>query len=399
MVNDANNLHEAISIIKAYKEKYKYGDSLNGLFDMACRDGNFLLAQACITVVKTQDLGQLLNSNSLGFSHAIKNGHLEIAKLIWSQQLNDEQRNGLIHSKDDLAFRFAAEEGQIESVKWLLSIEKDDKKRSGMIHVLNNSPLRYAAGNGHLHIVKLLLNKVSCDKEREKMIYSLRGQALWWGAEGSHILIMRQLLKHAPNFFKDIPISKALLDPLVRSPNPIKVMELIFEHISSDTELEELCKFLIDHTPHPYKIFFQHPNMYFRKIYKLKKELDDPEYFDRIIKFTKTVLPFFKTSRNPIKQLSANSSLAPELIFLILRHITHEYILTDKHIATICNSFTIEKSYYCTNTFTDKLKDMWESLTYSCTPCYQILAKAQKKVKFVERILAETKKDTFHHIS
>jgi hypothetical protein len=399
MVNDANNLHEAISIIKSYKKTYNYGDSLNGLFDMACCDGNLLLAQACITVAKTQDLGQILNNNSLGFPHALRNGHLEIAKLIWSQPLSDEQKDSLIHSQDDLAFRFSAEEGQIELVKWLLSIEKDKEKRSKMIHALDDQALRFAAAHGHLHIVKLLLNEVSCDKDREKMIYSLHGQALWWGAEGSHILIMRQLLKHAPNFFKDIPISKALLDPLVRSPNPIKVMELIFEHISSDTKLKELCESLLDHTPYPYKIFFQHPNKYFRKIYNLKKELDDPEYCERIVRFTKGISRFCRTSKNPIKQLIESSNLPPELIFLILRHITNEHILPDKHIIAICNLLTTKGSHQYTSSFLEKLKDIWESLSISCTPCYQILARSEKKVKFVERVLAETKKDTFHHIS
>jgi hypothetical protein len=77
---------------------------------------------------------------------ASKNGHVEVVKLLLSDECVDPSDDG------NYAIQQASENGHVEVVKLLLSDERVDPSAH------NNYAVRWASKNGHVEVVKLLLS-------------------------------------------------------------------------------------------------------------------------------------------------------------------------------------------------------------------------------------------------
>lgn len=84
-----------------------------------------------------------------GFRRACKNGHLAVAKLLYST--NAIPPAG-VKARGHYAIRKAAKYGHFEIVQWLLEVNADPAAR-------DSYALRWAATNGHLSIVRLLCSR------------------------------------------------------------------------------------------------------------------------------------------------------------------------------------------------------------------------------------------------
>ena len=108
-------------------------------FKEACRRGDLKLAKEIYDrncVVINYDI-------EYAFQWECRNGHLEVAKWIWSL-------DGVDHTKDEWAFRWACMNGHLETAKWIWSLGGVD------YHALDEYAFRYACYYGHLDVAKWL---------------------------------------------------------------------------------------------------------------------------------------------------------------------------------------------------------------------------------------------------
>lgn len=112
-------------------------------FSLACENGHLEIVKLLLKFTSKEN-------RSWGLSSAAVNGHLEVVKLLLP--VSDPMY------RNSRALQVAAVNGQLEIVKLLLPVS-DPKANS-------SEPLRCAAMNGHLEVVRLLLpvsNPSACD--------------------------------------------------------------------------------------------------------------------------------------------------------------------------------------------------------------------------------------------
>lgn len=159
------------------------------LFRDVCDYGNVNIAKWLISL----DDG-IRPSNKYVFRRCCERGDLEMAKLLYSSNINID-----IHEDNEYVFRCSCERGKIKVVKWLYSLNQNIN-----IHASNEYAFRQSCSYGQFKIVKFLL---SLDPKID--IHAENDAAFYYACCGRHLDIAKLI------FSIDGKINKTVYDKLL----------------------------------------------------------------------------------------------------------------------------------------------------------------------------------------
>ena len=121
----------------------------------------------------------LLEKANNGFEWCCKNGHLTVAK--WLYSLNEGIDRIDLHANNDYAFRYTCENGHLTVAKWLYSIGGVN------IHADDEYAFNWSCANGHLNVAQWLYSIGGVD------IHAKRDRAFLWSCITRRIVVAKWL--------------------------------------------------------------------------------------------------------------------------------------------------------------------------------------------------------------